>query len=152
MKDLFGKPEIYVDELFYAVSRNPGAFQVGEKTGHKWCHMWPSEVSAAGEAALHEMAAEIGMKRSWFQETQSAGVGRFPHYDLTPGKRAMAIRAGAKAVCLQDWLRGTYEQKLQTSNPKLQGSIKPQAEPPGELPECAGMAGAVRRAVQAKLF
>lgn len=40
---------------------------------------------------LHQFAAGIGLKRSWFQPRG----GVMPHYDLTPGKRFQAIRAGA---------------------------------------------------------
>lgn len=38
---------------------------------------------------LHAMARELGLKRAWFQDR------RYPHYDLTASKRALAIQAGA---------------------------------------------------------
>lgn len=38
---------------------------------------------------LHAMAANIGMKRSWFQEHSS------PHYDLTSSRRKAALELGA---------------------------------------------------------
>lgn len=47
---------------------------------------------------LHEFAAAIGLKRAWFQ----AKEGKTPHYDLTPGKRAQAVRAGAKEVSREE--------------------------------------------------
>jgi hypothetical protein len=40
---------------------------------------------------LHEMAARIGMRRSWFQ---SNGVS-LPHYDLVASRRSAAISFGA---------------------------------------------------------
>lgn len=40
---------------------------------------------------LHEFAGAIGLKRAWFQSKP----GSMPHYDLTAGKRAAAVRAGA---------------------------------------------------------
>lgn len=56
----------------------------------KSCHMWaaPEHVDE-----LHALAARIGLKRKWYQERK-----RVPHYDLTPSKRAAAIKAGAKAL------------------------------------------------------
>ena len=98
--DLFGGPAaeakpVYVDALFQMESQNHAARMVGERTGHQWCHMWSEDLDA-----LHAMAAKIGLKREWFQDK-----GRFPHYDLTPNKRAAAVRAGAREGCLKEWLR-----------------------------------------------
>lgn len=42
---------------------------------------------------LHEFAARLGMKRSWFQEHPYA-----PHYDLVPTRRALALELGAVYV------------------------------------------------------
>lgn len=39
---------------------------------------------------LHTFAARLGLRRSWFQDN---AVGW--HYDVTPGKRAQALRLGA---------------------------------------------------------
>lgn len=41
---------------------------------------------------LHELAAKIGMKRSWFQ--LSAGK-EIPHYDLVASRRKLAVKYGA---------------------------------------------------------
>lgn len=38
---------------------------------------------------LHTFARRIGLKRSWFQAYQ-----RIPHYDLSPGKRQLALHEG----------------------------------------------------------
>lgn len=54
----------------------------------KWCHM----ATDGDLAELHAFAAEIGLKRHWFQG------GRLSHYDLKAGKRAQAIQKGAKEV------------------------------------------------------
>jgi hypothetical protein len=48
------------------------------------------------------MAARIGLKRSWFQ---SSHLLHHCHYDLTPGKRAAAVRAGAVEVKAMDRAR-----------------------------------------------
>lgn len=42
---------------------------------------------------LHTMARKIGLRRSWFQDDST-----FAHYDLTKGKRAQAIAAGAVKI------------------------------------------------------
>lgn len=93
-----GKP-VYVDALFQMESRNHAARMVGERTGHQWCHMWSDDLDA-----LHALAAKIGLKREWFQNN-----GRLPHYDLTPNKRAAALKAGAREMCLREYLRRKYD-------------------------------------------
>jgi hypothetical protein len=47
---------------------------------------------------LHRFAARLGLKRAWFQ-----GQGAVPHYDLTAGIRARAVRLGAVEVARRDW-------------------------------------------------
>jgi hypothetical protein len=49
------------------------------------CHL-----IADSNEELHEFAAKIGMKRSWFQKKSSG-----PHYDLSASKRADAVKWGA---------------------------------------------------------
>ncbi|HEX7021849.1 MAG TPA: DUF4031 domain-containing protein [Trueperaceae bacterium] len=62
----------------------------------KRCHM----VSDSGDLIeLREMAARIGMRRSWFQR---GGPGETPHYDLRPSKRALAVAAGAKEITFRE--------------------------------------------------
>lgn len=39
---------------------------------------------------LHKMADKIGLQRAWFQNHKS-----LQHYDLTPSKRTLAVKAGA---------------------------------------------------------
>lgn len=59
------------------------------------CHLM-----ADSEDELHAFAKRLGMKRSWFQERV-----HFPHYDLTAGKRAKAVKFGAVEVQLRDVIR-----------------------------------------------
>ena len=89
-------PVVMVDKLFTLPSLDPEAFRVGSKRGHQWCHMW---VNPGDEETLHAIANKIGMRQSWFQNKQG-----FPHYDLTPSRRARALRAGAVETDLRDWL------------------------------------------------
>lgn len=50
-----------------------------------WCHL----ASTESFTELHDFAHRIEIKRCWFHKH---------HYDLTPGKRAQAVRAGAVEV------------------------------------------------------
>jgi hypothetical protein len=49
---------------------------------------------------LHSFAKKIGLRREWFQEHRLA-----PHYDLTPRRRARALRAGAVEVSAREQAR-----------------------------------------------
>ena len=42
---------------------------------------------------LHAFALRIGLRFEWFQNHD-----RLPHYDVTPSRRAAAVRAGAVEV------------------------------------------------------
>ena len=60
-------------------------YRAGNKPG--WCHL----VTDGDIAELHEFAAALGLKRSYFQPLP-------PHYDISASKRAMAITRGAIEV------------------------------------------------------
>lgn len=92
---------VYVDPIFVWESSDPQAKRVGSRTGHQWCHMW-SDAHTVDE--LHKIAAAIGMKRAWFQNKK-----HFPHYDLVPTKRALALKHGAIEMSLRTWLRDGYQ-------------------------------------------
>jgi hypothetical protein len=73
---------------------------VDELLDHGWnlrnrptknCHLFTDSIDLT---ELHSLAEKIGMKRSWFQVSNSGD----PHYDLTPARRASAIQNGAVAV------------------------------------------------------
>jgi hypothetical protein len=68
-----------------------------------WCHM----ATDSDIAELHHMAARLGLRRAWFQNKPT-----HPHYDLTPAKRAQAIRLGAQAVSTHELLRRCYPHTL----------------------------------------
>ena len=54
----------------------------------KWteaCHLFADHTHE-----LHAFAANLGLKREWFQNKANR-----PHYDLTTQKRAQAVRLGA---------------------------------------------------------
>ena len=86
---------VYVDPLFKAMSPERQARRLGSRNCHRWCHMWSDDV-----ASLHAMALKIGLKREWFQDRRD-----FPHYDLTPGRRLLALARGAVEMSLRDWIQ-----------------------------------------------
>lgn len=56
----------------------------------KWDHS--CHLLADSDEELHKFAVELGLKREWFQGK------RLKHYDLTAGKRHLAVKYGAKEV------------------------------------------------------
>jgi hypothetical protein len=78
---------VYVDPLFTwpITATKPAARALARRTGGRWCHLTADTLDE-----LHAFAGRLGLKRAWFQNHP-----RHPHYDLTPGKRAQAVRMGA---------------------------------------------------------
>lgn len=79
---------IYVDDTF----TYPGK---GD-----WCHMWTD----GDVSELDAFAASIGLRRSWRHDSRGV-TGLFPHYDLRPSKRALALNHGAVYMPLSEWIR-----------------------------------------------
>lgn len=77
---------IYVDPLFTATARTAQA----RRLGNRWCHL---VTDSSDLEELHAFAARLGLVRAWFQPHAT-----LPHYDLTPAKRALAVRLGAVEV------------------------------------------------------
>lgn len=69
----------------------------------RWCHM----VSDTSEEELHAFARLLGMKREWYQGRR----GRTPHYDLTPTRRALAIKHGAVEVSTKVLVKRHWERR-----------------------------------------
>lgn len=66
--------------------------------GHRhWAHLW-SDTHDLDE--LHAFAASIGLRGSWFQNKT-----RFPHYDVTAEKHALALRHGAVLTNIREAMR-----------------------------------------------
>ena len=74
-----------------------------------WCHM----ATDGPLSELHQIAARLDLRRSWFQDKPG-----HPHYDLTPAKRALAIRLGAQAVSTLELIRRCYPQTLGQGMPR----------------------------------
>ncbi|UVM66799.1 DUF4031 domain-containing protein [Pseudomonas sp. B21-009] len=54
--------------------------------GRVWCHLVADSLDE-----LHTFAAQLGLRRSWFQSNT-----RYPHYDVTVSVRARALSMGAR--------------------------------------------------------
>lgn len=87
---------VYVDGLVrwgapgqYRGEGSAQAERVGSRNEHRWCHLF-----ADSTEELHAFASSIGLRRAWAQVSRSGT----PHYDLTPGRRARAVAAGAQEL------------------------------------------------------
>jgi len=72
---------VYVDPLF----------DHGEKG--QWSHLTGEPIEE-----LHAFAAQLGLRRAWFQPRS------IPHYDIPPYIRDLAIRQGAIALSRKEFL------------------------------------------------
>jgi len=83
---------VYVDELrrwHLQGQRVPRCFERGS------CHMTADTVEE-----LHAMARRLRLRRAWFQDHPL-----HPHYDLTGGKRKLALEMGAVFVPAKEQAR-----------------------------------------------
>lgn len=69
-----------------------------------WRHRENCHLFCDGDLTeLHSFALSLGLRRMWFQDQ-----GDLPHYDLTHGKRDLAIGLGAVGVSRKttvEWIR-----------------------------------------------
>jgi hypothetical protein len=85
---------IYVSELRAWPQRaKPGAERYFG-SGKQSCHMYADSIPE-----LIAFAEQLGLKRIWFQPEHGG------HFDLTPPKRAQAVRLGAKEIRDEDRAR-----------------------------------------------
>lgn len=78
---------VYVDKLIeYGQAPKAGAERYFGN-GKASCHM-----TADSREELDAMACKLGLKPQWIQHPN---FPRLMHYDLTPNKRAQALRLGA---------------------------------------------------------
>lgn len=74
------------------------------KHGGAWCHLVADTVPE-----LMAFARKIGLKGGWVQR---GGIGkRIIHFDLTPGMRAKAVKAGAvelDSIGIQKWVKKNH--------------------------------------------
>lgn len=93
---------------------------VGQHTS-RWSHL-----TADDKEELHAFAAQLGLRRSYFQ-TCKANRRRCPpetcphwHYDVTEGKRQQALRLGAVPMDLRKW-----SEIIASRREPVTGEVKP---------------------------
>lgn len=85
---------VYVDELRdYPVS---GRWRYGRA-----CHMTADTLEE-----LHVFARKLQLLRSWFQPHE-----RWPHYDLTANRRALAVSLGAIEISAREFVKRFLREK-----------------------------------------
>jgi len=96
---------VYVDDLIEWPQRAKTA-QARRHfgSGKQSCHMWTDSDDLE---ELHKLARKIGLRREWFQDRKG-----FPHYDLVPRKRELALANGAQYQALSDFLAARREKFL----------------------------------------
>jgi hypothetical protein len=92
---------VYVDMLFQITPRTKQA----QKHGNQWCHLFTDSEDLT---ELHELADKIGLKRPYFQNPNRKSY-KFPHYDLTPAKRDLAISNGAVEIELREFIKQHFQ-------------------------------------------
>lgn len=70
----------------------------------RWSHLWTD----GDMEALHLFAESLGLRRTWVHHSGGL-IGDFTHYDVRPGKRALAIQFGAVEMPLRDWIKQRIE-------------------------------------------
>ena len=90
----------YVDEL----RDYPKITRIKRLPSTHWAHL-----TADTREELHAFAARLGLRRAWFQDHETRW-----HYDLTSGKRAAAVRLGAREITWREMAAVTLAR--QTSN------------------------------------
>lgn len=81
---------VYVDDVFIPASVPNG----GRTVTSRWCHL-----TADTTEELDAFATSIGLRVAWRQSTGTPTE----HYDVTSGRRAAAVRAGAIEI---EWREG----------------------------------------------
>ena len=77
--------------------------------GGAYCHM----ISDTSVGELLDFAAALGLHSNWLQH----GFRSFPHYDLTPGWRAKAMRLGATYAVRRDFVSAM--RRFRERNPEI---------------------------------
>jgi len=99
--DRVGAMSVYVDDLFRC------RWGPGKRYTHA-AHLIADSIDD-----LVEFGAKIGLKRKWLQNEHE--VTRIPHFDVTPGKRDLALAFGAKPVDRREFvaiIKQIREQRL----------------------------------------
>lgn len=111
---------VYVDD--YRVPARVGRLSA------RWSHLTVGPDDNIAE--LHEFAARIGLRKSWFQ----AKGWPWDHYDVTDSKRQEAIRAGAVPIT---WREGGQMRAGAVARRRAAGVAQEEAAGRSQLPGVA---------------
>jgi len=122
---------VYVDDW-----RQPARFGRHDKI---WSHLTVGPGDDIAE--LHDFAARIGLKRSWFQDLPWPRE----HYDVTDNKRRQALAQGAVAI---PWREAAQQRRQAIERHRRAGQAVAQEQapecppglPPGRAPARQGLA------------
>lgn len=81
--------------------------------GGRFSHL----ISDESVRELLDFGRTIGLRTSWFQHRSA---GSMPHFDVSPGYRAKAIRAGALAVDKRGFVEGMRRYRERNVGPWTQ--------------------------------
>ena len=100
------RPPVYVDALMRCVPNRNWRYTQA-------CHLFVD--TRTDIETLHEFARKIGLNCEWFQ-----GAHALPHYDLSPGKRKVAVACGAIELDRTDTVRvlRRWREIAQTTQPR----------------------------------
>lgn len=85
-----------------------------------YCHLW-----ADNALELGIFARRLGLRREWLQISRGMN-GEFPHYDISPNKRALALKLGAEVKDLREWIKERVHSSLgDTGGRAAQGNQHP---------------------------
>ena len=70
----------------------------------RFCHMTSDQAEPGGVLELVEFAAEIGLKKEWLQRHSNG----YPHFDLVPSKRRLAVTEGAREISCREYVKMVY--------------------------------------------
>jgi hypothetical protein len=109
---------VYVDDAAI-----PAAVRNGSRVhDSRWSHL-----TADSQDELHDFAARLGLKRSYFQPGKPLGGKPSPfwHYDLTAGKRQRAVQLGAVEVPAREMPRICREREARAAAAGPRQDAKP---------------------------
>jgi hypothetical protein len=106
---------VYVDDAHIQATVPNG------RAGHvaQWSHLF-----ADTQEELHAFAAQLDLRRSYFQPGRPRGDGSaspYWHYDVTAGKRQQAIRLGAQPVTPRESIGIIREREARAERARIAG-------------------------------
>jgi len=94
------------------------------QTTPEWTFKTVCHLTADSEDQLHKFASMLGLRREWFQH---GSVKRLPHYDLTSGRRRVAVELGAIQITRNEMAKRVIVHRKSFSKTSAAGSNPPES-------------------------